>query len=331
MLLDVWLWFWSFHRKILCKACTLSLFRPLQMTPQVSKLQVFRSRLIPLHSSLSSSLRPQHNWIKTIIKIPHAFLHSRLFLPNPQRNLYVSMAAIAPIFFLTRFKSFRFANWPRSSCENASTRTVEICGHKFHKLSAKRSKLTFRILFYPSQSKQKSLTALFQLSDRVFLRSKLVRHSAARVIAAIASIEIPLGTWDQLLPFLQQTCTSAQAAHREVGSFIMFTVLENIVEGFQQHMQGLFNLFSQMLADPESIEVRITTVRYKFCARHLLRHSDWSMFQGVGSDSTIYWLRWQGRTGTFPVARNSISFSINLFRNLSKPFFRLWFKLSDKP
>lgn len=91
--------------------------------------------------------------------------------------------------------------------------------------------------------------------------NKLVRHSAARVIAAIASIEIPLGTWDQLLPFLQQTCTSTQAAHREVGSFIMFTVLENIVEGFQQHMQGLFILFSQMLADPESIEVRITTVR----------------------------------------------------------------------
>jgi hypothetical protein len=183
------------------------------------------------------------------------------------------MTAIAPNFFLTRFKSLRFANWQRLSCENASTRTVEICGHYSPKLIAKRLKLNFRILFYPSQSKYKSLTAPFQLSDRVFSCSKLVRHSAARVIAAIASIEIPLGTWDQLLPFLQQTCTSTQAAHREVGSFIMFTVLENIVEGFQQHMQGLFILFSQMLADPESIEVRITTVRYKSCPRHILRHT----------------------------------------------------------
>lgn len=50
--------------------------------------------------------------------------------------------------------------------------------------------------------------------------------------------------------------------HREVGSFILFTVLESIVEGFQSHMAGLFDLFGRLLVDPESIEVRITTVRY---------------------------------------------------------------------
>ncbi|KAF9005943.1 armadillo-type protein, partial [Cyathus striatus] len=91
--------------------------------------------------------------------------------------------------------------------------------------------------------------------------NNLVRHSAARVIAAIASIEIPTGTWAELLPFLHQTCLSAQAVHREVGSYILYTVLENIVEGFQEHLQSLFKLFEQLLADPESIEVRITTVR----------------------------------------------------------------------
>ncbi|KAF8963447.1 armadillo-type protein [Flammula alnicola] len=91
--------------------------------------------------------------------------------------------------------------------------------------------------------------------------NNLVRHSAARVIAAIATIEVPQGTWNQLLPFLQQTCMSSQVAHREVGSFILFTVLESIVEGFQSHLPGLFELFQGLLADPESIEVRITTVR----------------------------------------------------------------------
>ncbi|KAF8159659.1 armadillo-type protein [Crassisporium funariophilum] len=89
----------------------------------------------------------------------------------------------------------------------------------------------------------------------------LVRHSAARVIAAIATIEIPANNWDSLLPFLQQTCTSPQVAHREVGIFILFTVLESIVEGFQTHLPGLFELFRGLLVDPESIEVRITTVR----------------------------------------------------------------------
>jgi importin-4 len=91
--------------------------------------------------------------------------------------------------------------------------------------------------------------------------SNLVRHSTARVIAAIAGIEVPVGSWNQLLPFLHQTSTSTEVAHREVGSYILYTVLESIVEGFQQHLQSLFQLFEQLLQDPESIEVRVTTVR----------------------------------------------------------------------
>ncbi|KAJ3571829.1 hypothetical protein NP233_g3504 [Leucocoprinus birnbaumii] len=91
--------------------------------------------------------------------------------------------------------------------------------------------------------------------------NKLVRHSAARVVAAIAANEFPDGTWPDLLPFLHQSCTSPNAAHREVGSYILFTVLENIVEGFQEHLENLFKLFGQLLHDPESEEVRITTVR----------------------------------------------------------------------
>ncbi|KAH9931891.1 ARM repeat-containing protein [Fomitopsis serialis] len=91
--------------------------------------------------------------------------------------------------------------------------------------------------------------------------SNLVRHSTARVIAAIAGIEIPVGQWQSLLPFLQQTCTSATASHREVGIYILYTVLENIVEGFENHLKELFTLFGALLNDPESLEVRITTVR----------------------------------------------------------------------
>ncbi|KAG1864849.1 armadillo-type protein [Suillus subluteus] len=63
------------------------------------------------------------------------------------------------------------------------------------------------------------------------------------------------GTWPQLLPWLHQSCTSAQVAHRD------FTVLESIVEGFQEHLQSFFKLFEGLLNDPESIAVRITTVR----------------------------------------------------------------------
>ena len=63
------------------------------------------------------------------------------------------------------------------------------------------------------------------------------------------------------MPFLQQTVVSVTVAHREVGVYILFTVLEDIVEGFQEHLQGFFKLLEGLLVDPESIEVRITSVR----------------------------------------------------------------------
>jgi importin-4 len=100
----------------------------------------------------------------------------------------------------------------------------------------------------------------FTIFELLFSRN-LVRHSISRVIAVIAFIEVPQNTWPALLPFLQQSCTSQQVVHREVGSYILFTVLESIVTGFQEHLSGLFDLFRGLLVDPESSEVRITTVR----------------------------------------------------------------------
>lgn len=44
----------------------------------------------------------------------------------------------------------------------------------------------------------------------------------------------------------------------------MYTVLENIVEGFENYLPTLFSLFGNLLQDPESLEVRIATVRHVF-------------------------------------------------------------------
>jgi hypothetical protein len=90
---------------------------------------------------------------------------------------------------------------------------------------------------------------------------KLVRHSAARVVASIAAIELKEGTWPQLLPWLNEACSSTQLAQREVGVYILFTVLETVIEGFQDSNQNFFKLFEVLIVDPESMEVRVTTVR----------------------------------------------------------------------
>lgn len=72
---------------------------------------------------------------------------------------------------------------------------------------------------------------------------------------------MPVNSWPQLVPFLLQTATTSQAVHREVGIYILYAVLETIVEGFQEHLQNLFKIFETLLCDPESSEVRVTTVR----------------------------------------------------------------------
>lgn len=88
-----------------------------------------------------------------------------------------------------------------------------------------------------------------------------MRHSTARVIAAIASHEVPLQQWPKLLPFLHSVMTSPVAAQREIGIFILFTVLEEVMDTLESHITQFFQLFAQLLNDPESLEVRITTCK----------------------------------------------------------------------
>ena len=91
--------------------------------------------------------------------------------------------------------------------------------------------------------------------------SQLSRHSTARVIAAIASHEIPLQQWPKLLPFLHSEMTSPVTARREIGIFILYTILEEVMDTLESHITEFFQLFGRLLKDPESLEVRITTCK----------------------------------------------------------------------
>jgi hypothetical protein len=89
----------------------------------------------------------------------------------------------------------------------------------------------------------------------------IVRHSLARVISSIASVELPTGSWPELLPFVQNLCGALSPVHRESGAFILFTILEVVIEGLQDKVADFLKLFNQLLHDRESIEVRLVTVR----------------------------------------------------------------------
>ncbi|OZJ01999.1 hypothetical protein BZG36_04727 [Bifiguratus adelaidae] len=89
----------------------------------------------------------------------------------------------------------------------------------------------------------------------------LVRHSLARVIAAIAKIDIPERRWDSLLGFLHQCCTSGHPAHREVGVYVIYTIFETASEIFIDRLMDSIHLFGPLLSDPESKVVRVTSLQ----------------------------------------------------------------------
>ncbi|KAH8684674.1 armadillo-type protein [Tricladium varicosporioides] len=88
----------------------------------------------------------------------------------------------------------------------------------------------------------------------------LVRHSSARVIAGIAKIDLEDGQWETLPGLLAQAATSNVVAHREVGVYILFTLLEAAGDEFDDKIPNLFALFANTIKDPESAEVRINTL-----------------------------------------------------------------------
>ncbi|CZS96092.1 related to protein carrier KAP123 [Rhynchosporium graminicola] len=88
----------------------------------------------------------------------------------------------------------------------------------------------------------------------------LVRHSAARVIASIAAIDLEDGQWASLPQSLFQASTSDKVAHREVGIYTLFSLLETAGDVFEDKLPGLFSLLSNTIKDPESPDVRVNTL-----------------------------------------------------------------------
>ncbi|KAI9712817.1 MAG: hypothetical protein M1820_001439 [Bogoriella megaspora] len=88
----------------------------------------------------------------------------------------------------------------------------------------------------------------------------LVRHSSARVLSAIAQIDLADGDWADLPGLLQQAATTQDASQREVAVYVLFALLEAAPEFFIDSASNLLTLFNETIKDPESVEVRINTM-----------------------------------------------------------------------
>ncbi|KAI8931599.1 hypothetical protein NX059_011253 [Plenodomus lindquistii] len=138
-----------------------------------------------------------------------------------------------------------------------------LCGHpksELRQLAAveARKLVTKHWANLPADQKSSLRSQLFQftLNEDV----TLTRHSAARVIAAIASQDFEDGEWADLPGLLHQASTSPTARHREVGTYIIWTTLESVGDAFPGSQANLYKLFSTTIQDPESVEVKINTL-----------------------------------------------------------------------
>ena len=98
------------------------------------------------------------------------------------------------------------------------------------------------------------------LQSTISEEKSLARNSKARVISAIAKIDLEDGQRADLPGILQQAATSETARHREVGIYIIYTLLENMPDLFQENMNQMLTLFNRTIQDPESLEVRVNTM-----------------------------------------------------------------------
>lgn len=106
----------------------------------------------------------------------------------------------------------------------------------------------------------------------------LVRHTSSRVISTIAKQELDDNLWPELLPALSTSVRSTNPAEREVAVYILYTLLEADLGVMIDYISDLLDLFSQSIKDPESLQVRVSTIMALGEISTVL-----SSFQGVDS------------------------------------------------
>ncbi|POS88387.1 hypothetical protein EPUL_000121, partial [Erysiphe pulchra] len=114
---------------------------------------------------------------------------------------------------------------------------------------------------WPKLTEEQKITARDQLLQRVLEDQKpSIRHLLSRLIAVIASLDFKQGQWPKLPSWLAQIATSNNYPHRETGLYIIYTLLEDAFEVFENKLSDLFQLLGTTINDTESAEVRINSL-----------------------------------------------------------------------
>ena len=109
---------------------------------------------------------------------------------------------------------------------------------------------------------------------------QLIRHAAARVVTAVAKIDVENGEWLDIFDVLLRASGSSQVRQRQVGTFLLFSALESMGEEMKTRFGEMLSIFAKTIGtsssscsvlsntlnanqftdDPESAEARINTM-----------------------------------------------------------------------
>lgn len=106
---------------------------------------------------------------------------------------------------------------------------------------------------------------------------KLVRHSSARVVAAIGEQDMleETNAWPELLPALVGAVQTGEAQNKEMAVYTLYTLLETQTPALGEHVRDFVALFSSVLADASlSLEIRVNAVLCLDCLSQFMDEDD---------------------------------------------------------
>lgn len=98
------------------------------------------------------------------------------------------------------------------------------------------------------------------LTNTFTQQSKLIRHSSARVVAAIAEIDLDEQKWPELLPTLIENVQSSDIQTKEMAVFTLYILLDTQTAALVEGTADFLNIFVNLLSDQTSREVRVNAV-----------------------------------------------------------------------
>lgn len=108
---------------------------------------------------------------------------------------------------------------------------------------------------------QRQLARSHLLQGALKESTSTVRHALSRLIAGVVGLDMEEGEGEEFLKDLLPLNNSDDVVAREVGSYILYAMLEDDPTHFSDHTHELLALFQTRLEDPQSKEVRINIVR----------------------------------------------------------------------